>query len=131
MDHAAATKHLIADLDGLQYVSSMGLRSFLSGPRKGWQSESGSLMPVRLHRAAPPSLWTDPAYRLSSRSSIRFSKALAHTLMDSAAQRLHSARQRGIRGFVSRVPCVPGAVAAGVPADELEKLDLVLEEILV
>ena len=28
------TKHLIADLDGLQYVSSMGLRCFLSVAQK-------------------------------------------------------------------------------------------------
>jgi anti-anti-sigma factor len=37
------TKHLIADLDGLQYVSSMGLRSFLSVAQK-LQSASGSLI---------------------------------------------------------------------------------------
>ena len=36
-------KHLIADLDGLQYVSSMGLRSFLSVAQK-LQSASGSLI---------------------------------------------------------------------------------------
>lgn len=35
--------HLIADLDGLQYVSSMGLRSFLSVAQK-LQSSSGSLI---------------------------------------------------------------------------------------
>jgi anti-sigma B factor antagonist len=36
-------KHLIADLDGLQYVSSMGLRCFLSVAQK-LQSSSGSLI---------------------------------------------------------------------------------------
>jgi anti-sigma B factor antagonist len=42
------TKHLIADLDGLQYVSSMGLRSFLSVAQK-LQSDSGSLLLCGLH----------------------------------------------------------------------------------
>jgi anti-anti-sigma factor len=37
------SKHLIADLDGLQYVSSMGLRSFLSVAQK-LQAASGSLI---------------------------------------------------------------------------------------
>jgi anti-anti-sigma factor len=41
-------KHLIADLDGLQYVSSMGLRSFLSVAQK-LQSSSGSLILCGLH----------------------------------------------------------------------------------
>jgi anti-sigma B factor antagonist len=41
-------KHLIADLDGLQYVSSMGLRCFLSVAQK-LQSVSGSLMLCGLH----------------------------------------------------------------------------------
>src|SRR5579863_5228453 len=41
-------KHLIADLDGLQYVSSMGLRSFLSVAQK-LQSASGSLILCGLH----------------------------------------------------------------------------------
>jgi anti-sigma B factor antagonist len=36
------TRHLIAELDGLQYVSSMGLRSFLAVAQK-LQSKSGSL----------------------------------------------------------------------------------------
>jgi anti-anti-sigma factor len=36
-------KHLIADLDGLQYVSSMGLRGFLAVAQK-LQSASGSLI---------------------------------------------------------------------------------------
>jgi anti-sigma B factor antagonist len=36
------TRHLIAELDGLQYVSSMGLRSFLAVAQK-LQSMSGSL----------------------------------------------------------------------------------------
>lgn len=36
-------KHLIADLNGLQYVSSMGLRSFLAIAQK-LQSSSGSLI---------------------------------------------------------------------------------------
>lgn len=35
-------KHLVADLGGLQYVSSMGLRSFLAVAQK-LQSKSGSL----------------------------------------------------------------------------------------
>ena len=42
------TKHLIADLEGLQYVSSMGLRSFLSVAQK-LQSASGSLILCGLH----------------------------------------------------------------------------------
>jgi len=37
------SKHLIVDLGGLQYVSSMGLRSFLSVAQK-LQSSSGSLI---------------------------------------------------------------------------------------
>ena len=37
------TKHLIADVTSLQYVSSMGLRSFLSVAQK-LQSSSGSLI---------------------------------------------------------------------------------------
>jgi anti-anti-sigma factor len=41
-------KHLIADLDGLQYVSSMGLRSFLSVAQR-LQSSSGSLILCGLH----------------------------------------------------------------------------------
>ena len=41
-------KHLIADLEGLQYVSSMGLRSFLSVAQK-LQSSSGSLILCGLH----------------------------------------------------------------------------------
>ncbi len=41
-------KHLIADLEGLQYVSSMGLRSFLSVAQK-LQSASGSLILCGLH----------------------------------------------------------------------------------
>jgi anti-anti-sigma factor len=41
-------KHLIADLDGLQYVSSMGLRGFLSIAQK-LQSASGSLILCGLH----------------------------------------------------------------------------------
>jgi anti-anti-sigma factor len=41
-------KHLIADLDGLQYVSSMGLRSFLSVAQQ-LQSASGSLILCGLH----------------------------------------------------------------------------------
>lgn len=41
-------KHLIADLDGLQYVSSMGLRCFLSVAQK-LQSRSGSLILCGLH----------------------------------------------------------------------------------
>ena len=42
------SKHLIADLEGLQYVSSMGLRSFLSVAQK-LQSSSGSLILCGLH----------------------------------------------------------------------------------
>jgi anti-sigma B factor antagonist len=41
-------KHLIADVDGLQYVSSMGLRCFLSVAQK-LQSTSGSLILCGLH----------------------------------------------------------------------------------
>ncbi len=41
-------KHLIADLDGLQYVSSMGLRCFLAVAQK-MQSVSGSLILCGLH----------------------------------------------------------------------------------
>ena len=41
-------KHLIADLDGLQYVSSMGLRCFLSVAQK-LQASSGSLILCGLH----------------------------------------------------------------------------------
>jgi anti-anti-sigma factor len=41
-------KHLIADLDGLQYVSSMGLRSFLAVAQT-LQSSSGSLILCGLH----------------------------------------------------------------------------------
>jgi anti-anti-sigma factor len=41
-------KHLIADLDGLQYVSSMGLRSFLAIAQE-LQSASGSLILCGLH----------------------------------------------------------------------------------
>jgi anti-sigma B factor antagonist len=41
-------RHLIADLDGLQYVSSMGLRSFLAVAQE-LQSKSGKLMLCRLH----------------------------------------------------------------------------------
>ena len=41
-------KHLIADLDGLQYVSSMGLRCFLSVAQK-LQPASGSLILCGLH----------------------------------------------------------------------------------
>ena len=41
-------KHLVADLDGLEYVSSMGLRSFLSVAQK-LQSASGSLILCGLH----------------------------------------------------------------------------------
>jgi anti-anti-sigma factor len=44
----SGTKHLIADLDGLQYVSSMGLRSFLSVAQR-LQSDSGSLILCGLH----------------------------------------------------------------------------------
>jgi anti-sigma B factor antagonist len=36
-------RHLIAELDGLQYVSSMGLRSFLAVAKK-LESSSGSLI---------------------------------------------------------------------------------------
>lgn len=42
------SKHLIADLDGLEYVSSMGLRSFLSVAQQ-LQSGSGSLILCGLH----------------------------------------------------------------------------------
>ena len=45
---ARGAKHLIADLDGLQYVSSMGLRSFLAVAQK-LQSSSGSLILCRLN----------------------------------------------------------------------------------
>jgi anti-sigma B factor antagonist len=45
---AEGAKHLIADVDGLQYVSSMGLRSFLSVAQK-LQSASGSLILCGLH----------------------------------------------------------------------------------
>jgi anti-anti-sigma factor len=41
-------KHLIADLDGLQYVSSMGLRSFLAVAQT-LQSSSGSRILCGLH----------------------------------------------------------------------------------
>jgi anti-sigma B factor antagonist len=41
-------KHLIADLEGLQYVSSMGLRCFLAVAQK-LQSSSGSLILCGLH----------------------------------------------------------------------------------
>ena len=41
-------KHLIADLDELQYVSSMGLRCFLSVAQK-LQADSGSLILCGLH----------------------------------------------------------------------------------
>lgn len=41
-------KHLIADVDGLQYVSSMGLRCFLSVAQK-LQAASGSLILCGLH----------------------------------------------------------------------------------
>lgn len=41
-------KHLIADLDGLQYVSSMGLRCFLAVAQK-LQAASGSLILCGLH----------------------------------------------------------------------------------
>jgi anti-anti-sigma factor len=40
---AQGAKHLIADLEGLQYVSSMGLRGFLAVAQK-LQSASGSLI---------------------------------------------------------------------------------------
>ncbi|MBZ5607706.1 MAG: STAS domain-containing protein [Acidobacteriia bacterium] len=42
------TRHLIAELEGLEYVSSMGLRSFLSVAKK-LQSSSGSLILCGLH----------------------------------------------------------------------------------
>ncbi len=42
------SRHLIAELDGLQYVSSMGLRSFLAVAQK-LQSMSGSLALVGLN----------------------------------------------------------------------------------
>lgn len=42
------SKHLIADLGNLQYVSSMGLRCFLSVAQK-LQSASGSLILCGLH----------------------------------------------------------------------------------
>jgi anti-sigma B factor antagonist len=42
------SKHLIADLEGLQYVSSMGLRSFLAVAQK-LQASSGSLILCRLN----------------------------------------------------------------------------------
>lgn len=45
---AHGAKHLIADLDGLQYVSSMGLRCFLAVAQK-LQSSSGSLILCSLH----------------------------------------------------------------------------------
>lgn len=45
---AQGRKHLIADLADLQYVSSMGLRSFLSVAQK-LQSTSGSLILCGLH----------------------------------------------------------------------------------
>jgi anti-anti-sigma factor len=41
-------KHLIADLEGLEYVSSMGLRSFLAVAQK-LQAASGSLILCGLH----------------------------------------------------------------------------------
>lgn len=44
---AKGARHLIVDLDGLQYVSSMGLRSFLAVAQK-LQSDSGSLILCRL-----------------------------------------------------------------------------------
>ena len=44
----SGAKHLIADLEGLQYVSSMGLRSFLSVAQR-LQSNSGSLILCRLN----------------------------------------------------------------------------------
>jgi len=40
---AQGARNLIAELDGLQYVSSMGLRSFLAVAQK-LQSKSGSLI---------------------------------------------------------------------------------------
>jgi len=45
---AHGAKHLIADLDGLQYVSSMGLRCFLSVAQKLLAS-SGALILCGLH----------------------------------------------------------------------------------
>lgn len=42
------SKHIIADLADLQYVSSMGLRSFLSAAQK-LRAASGSLILVGLH----------------------------------------------------------------------------------
>jgi anti-anti-sigma factor len=45
---AQGSRHLIADLDGLQYVSSMGLRSFLAVAQK-LRSLSGSLILCGLH----------------------------------------------------------------------------------
>jgi anti-anti-sigma factor len=45
---AQGSRHLIADLDGLQYVSSMGLRSFLMIAQK-LQALSGSLVLCGLH----------------------------------------------------------------------------------
>jgi anti-sigma B factor antagonist len=45
---AQGSRHLIADLDGLQYVSSMGLRSFLAVAQK-LQALSGALMLCGLH----------------------------------------------------------------------------------
>jgi anti-sigma B factor antagonist len=45
---AQGTKHLIADLQDLQYVSSMGLRCFLAVAQK-LQSSSGSLILCGLH----------------------------------------------------------------------------------
>ena len=45
---SSGTRHLVADLDGLEYVSSMGLRSFLTVAQK-LQSRSGSLSLCGLH----------------------------------------------------------------------------------
>jgi anti-sigma B factor antagonist len=45
---SGGAKHLIADLDDLQYVSSMGLRCFLAVAQK-LQSASGSLILCGLH----------------------------------------------------------------------------------
>lgn len=45
---AQGERHLIAELNGLQYVSSMGLRSFLAVAQK-LQSSSGSLILCGLH----------------------------------------------------------------------------------
>src|SRR5271170_3228429 len=45
---AKGAKHLIADLADLQYVSSMGLRSFLAAAQK-LKSISGSLILCGLH----------------------------------------------------------------------------------